>query len=48
VSSLFLGLPDSVGSSNSADIADGTVRIVWESDDGGNSDVLGSWEGPNA
>jgi flagellin-like protein len=30
------------------DIADGTVRIVWESDDGGNSDVLADWQGPNA
>ena len=39
---------DSVGSSNGADIADGTVRVVWESDDGGNSDVLADWEGPNA
>jgi len=30
------------------DIADGTVRIVWESDDGSNSDVLADWTGPNA
>ena len=29
-------------------IAAGTVRVVWESDDGGNSDVLADWEGPNA
>ena len=30
------------------DIADGTVRVVWESSDGGNSDVIADWEGPNA
>ena len=30
------------------DIEDATVRVVWESDDGGNSDVLADWQGPNA
>jgi len=30
------------------DITSGTVRIVWESSDGSNSDVLADWEGPNA
>ena len=40
---------DSLGSSTSTDnIEDGTVRIVWESSDGGNSDVLADWEGPGA
>jgi len=39
---------DSVGSGNSNDIKDGTVRLVWESSDGSNSDVLTNWEGPDA
>ena len=30
------------------DISGGTVRIIWESSDGSNSDVLSDWEGPNA
>ena len=33
---------------NDAGITDGTVRVVWESSDGGNSDVLADWEGSNA
>jgi flagellin-like protein len=36
-----------VGGSGTS-IEDGTVRLVWESSDGGNSDVLADWEGPNA
>ena len=38
---------EDIGSS-ADDITSGTVRIVWQSDDGGNSDVLGSWEGPES
>jgi len=33
---------------NGDSIEDATVRIVWESDDGSNSDVLADWTGPNA
>ena len=32
----------------SGDFTEGTVRLVWEASDGSNSDVLASWEGPDA
>ena len=39
---------DTVGGTAGDDMADGTLRVVWEASDGGNSDVLADWEGPNA
>ena len=39
----------SAGSTESITVDDGdTVRVVWESSDGGNTATLGRWPGPNA
>jgi len=42
---------DQVSSGDSLDVAaatDGEIRLIWEAEDGGQSDILASWEGPNA
>ena len=42
---------DEVSSGDSVDVGaatDGEIRLIWEADGGDQSDILASWEGPNA
>jgi flagellin-like protein len=37
-----------VGNDNNLDLADATVRVVWQAAEGDSSAQLGTWSGPNA